>query len=194
MNYDRTRPSQNGSSRSIEIHQRRDQNHFGAVGAGLQSAGRGRRRQESGRFRQRRKRRIFCWLDSNESFLAHPQAPYSTGMVAAGFTSTVMNPETVHEAAILDEDVVRYSRIKKKGKLWHFSLWRKDERNSEIFFCVFRKRRLRADGHQFGTAESWTALRHGAQGVWKFHQALSERLLQPDSLSPIHPEFHGKFH
>ena len=38
-------------------------------------------------------------------------------MVAAGFTSTVMNPETVHEAAILDEDVVRYSRIKKKGEL-----------------------------------------------------------------------------
>jgi len=42
-------------------------------------------------------------------------AHYSTGMVAAGFTSTVMNPETYHEAAILDENVVRYQRIKKKG-------------------------------------------------------------------------------
>lgn len=42
-------------------------------------------------------------------------AHYSTGMVAAGFTSTVMSPETTHEAAILDEDVVRYARIKKKG-------------------------------------------------------------------------------
>ena len=38
-------------------------------------------------------------------------------MVAAGFTSTVMNPETFHEAAILDENVVRYQRIKKKGYL-----------------------------------------------------------------------------
>ena len=36
-------------------------------------------------------------------------------MVAAGFTSTVMAPETVHEAAILDESIVRYARIKKKG-------------------------------------------------------------------------------
>jgi len=44
-------------------------------------------------------------------------AHYSTGMVAAGFTSTVMNPETFHEAAILDENVVRYQRIKKKGYL-----------------------------------------------------------------------------
>ena len=35
--------------------------------------------------------------------------------MAAGFTSTVMAPLTVHEAAILDEDVVRYQRIKKKG-------------------------------------------------------------------------------
>lgn len=34
-------------------------------------------------------------------------AHYSTGMVAAGFTSTVMSPETVHEAAVLDEDIVR---------------------------------------------------------------------------------------
>ena len=43
-------------------------------------------------------------------------APYSTGKVAASFTSTAMNRETVHEAAIIEEDVVRYSRVKKKGK------------------------------------------------------------------------------
>lgn len=42
-------------------------------------------------------------------------AHYSTGMVAAGFTSTVMEPTTKSEAAVLDDDVVRYSRIKKKG-------------------------------------------------------------------------------
>ena len=43
-------------------------------------------------------------------------APYSTGKVAASFTSTALNRETVHEAAIIEEDVVRYSRVKKKGK------------------------------------------------------------------------------
>jgi peptidyl-prolyl cis-trans isomerase-like protein 2 len=43
------------------------------------------------------------------------QAHYSTGAVAAGFTSTVMAPETKHEPAILDESIVRYQRIKKKG-------------------------------------------------------------------------------
>ena len=45
-------------------------------------------------------------------------AHYSTGKVAASFTSTAMNRETVHEAAIIEEDVVRYSRVKKKGKLF----------------------------------------------------------------------------
>jgi len=43
------------------------------------------------------------------------QAHYSTGAVAAGFTSTAMTPETRHEAAIVDEDLVRYERVKKKG-------------------------------------------------------------------------------
>jgi hypothetical protein len=35
--------------------------------------------------------------------------------VAAGFTSTVLAPQTIHEAAIVEEDVVRYERVKKKG-------------------------------------------------------------------------------
>ena len=48
-------------------------------------------------------------------------APYSTGKVAASFTSTAMNRETVHEAAIIEEDVVRYSRVKKKGNIIHFT-------------------------------------------------------------------------
>jgi peptidyl-prolyl cis-trans isomerase-like protein 2 len=43
------------------------------------------------------------------------QAHYSTGAVAAGFTSTVLAPQTKHEAAILEEDLVRYERVKKKG-------------------------------------------------------------------------------
>ncbi|XP_043282893.1 RING-type E3 ubiquitin-protein ligase PPIL2 [Venturia canescens] len=42
-------------------------------------------------------------------------AHYSTGAVAAGFTSTVMPRETVHEAAVIAEDSVRYERVKKKG-------------------------------------------------------------------------------
>jgi peptidyl-prolyl cis-trans isomerase-like protein 2 len=43
------------------------------------------------------------------------QAHYSTGAVAAGFTSTVLAPQTKHEAAIVEEDLVRYDRVKKKG-------------------------------------------------------------------------------
>lgn len=42
-------------------------------------------------------------------------AHYSTGMVAASFTSTAMMPETVHEAAIICEDDVKYDMVKKKG-------------------------------------------------------------------------------
>ncbi|KAF5307913.1 hypothetical protein FQR65_LT06480 [Abscondita terminalis] len=42
-------------------------------------------------------------------------AHYSTGAVAASFTSTVMAVELNHEPAILHEDLVRYNRIKKKG-------------------------------------------------------------------------------
>lgn len=43
-------------------------------------------------------------------------AHYSTGAVAAGFTSTVMAPKLVHEAAIIHEDEIRYERVKKKGR------------------------------------------------------------------------------
>ncbi|XP_063228180.1 RING-type E3 ubiquitin-protein ligase PPIL2 [Bacillus rossius redtenbacheri] len=42
-------------------------------------------------------------------------AHYSTGEVAAGFTSTTLVPQTTHEAAIVEEDLVRYERVKKKG-------------------------------------------------------------------------------
>ncbi|CAG7838055.1 unnamed protein product [Allacma fusca] len=42
-------------------------------------------------------------------------AHYSTGAVAASFTSTSMPVETVHEAAIREEDSVRYERVSKKG-------------------------------------------------------------------------------
>lgn len=42
-------------------------------------------------------------------------AHYSTGAAAASLTSTVMLPTTKLEAAVLDEDAVRYPRVKKKG-------------------------------------------------------------------------------
>nr|CAH7713098.1 unnamed protein product [Callosobruchus chinensis] len=42
-------------------------------------------------------------------------AHYSTGAVAASFTSTAMVPRLEHEAAIIHEDEVRYQRVKKKG-------------------------------------------------------------------------------
>lgn len=42
-------------------------------------------------------------------------AHYSTGAVAAAFTSTSMVPVLTHEAAIIEEDVIRYERVKKKG-------------------------------------------------------------------------------
>lgn len=42
-------------------------------------------------------------------------AHYSTGAVAASFTSTAMQPVYNHEAAILDDHIVRYERVKKKG-------------------------------------------------------------------------------
>lgn len=42
-------------------------------------------------------------------------AHYSTGAVAASFTSTAIVPVYKHEAAVLDDSVVRYERVKKKG-------------------------------------------------------------------------------
>lgn len=36
-------------------------------------------------------------------------------MVAAGLTSTAMEPLTVHEPAIVDDRTLRYERVKKKG-------------------------------------------------------------------------------
>lgn len=43
-------------------------------------------------------------------------ATYSTGRVAASFTSTVMEIVTTQEPAIIDENEIRWERIKKLGK------------------------------------------------------------------------------
>ncbi|KAJ1367466.1 Peptidyl-prolyl cis-trans isomerase 4 [Parelaphostrongylus tenuis] len=42
-------------------------------------------------------------------------AHYSQGHVAAGFTSTTMTPVTKQKAAVLTDEAVRYSRVKKNG-------------------------------------------------------------------------------
>lgn len=42
-------------------------------------------------------------------------AHYSTGAVAASFTSTAMVPVFTHEPAIIEDDLVRYERVKTKG-------------------------------------------------------------------------------
>lgn len=42
-------------------------------------------------------------------------AHFSQGKVAAGFTSTVMEPVTVNKSAVLEENVVKYSRVTKNG-------------------------------------------------------------------------------
>ncbi|XP_060843545.1 RING-type E3 ubiquitin-protein ligase PPIL2 [Rhopalosiphum padi] len=42
-------------------------------------------------------------------------AHYSTGRVAASFTSTAMVPVLEHESAIIEENEIRFERIKKKG-------------------------------------------------------------------------------
>ncbi|KRY79549.1 Peptidyl-prolyl cis-trans isomerase 4, partial [Trichinella pseudospiralis] len=42
-------------------------------------------------------------------------AHYSTGMVAAGFTSTIMEPITEQQPAVLDEDILKYRRVKSMG-------------------------------------------------------------------------------
>ncbi|XP_014775998.1 RING-type E3 ubiquitin-protein ligase PPIL2 [Octopus bimaculoides] len=42
-------------------------------------------------------------------------AHYSTGAVAAAFTSTTLDPNTQHTPAIIDEEVLVYERVKKKG-------------------------------------------------------------------------------
>lgn len=42
-------------------------------------------------------------------------AHYSTGAVAASFTSTSMVPVCKLEAAVIEEDIIKYERVKKKG-------------------------------------------------------------------------------
>lgn len=55
-------------------------------------------------------------IESKEKADKFNAAHYSTGAVAASFTSTAMVPKLTHEPAIIHEDEVRYERVKKKGQ------------------------------------------------------------------------------
>lgn len=53
--------------------------------------------------------------EKTESLTERNAAHYSTGAVASSFTSTAQVPVTQQEAAIVDQDIVRYREVKKKG-------------------------------------------------------------------------------
>lgn len=53
--------------------------------------------------------------EKGESLTERNAAHYSTGTVASSFTSTAQVPVTQQEAAIIDQDTVRYREVKKKG-------------------------------------------------------------------------------
>lgn len=54
-------------------------------------------------------------VDADETADELNAAHYSQGRVAAGFTSTAMDPVTHQKAAVLDAETVRYARVKKNG-------------------------------------------------------------------------------
>ena len=55
--------------------------------------------------------------EDQESTLSDTAAHYSTGVMAGSFTSTSFMPQTKQQAAMIDKDVVRYSKIKTKAYL-----------------------------------------------------------------------------
>lgn len=62
-------------------------------------------------------------------------ANYSTGRVAASFTSTVMEIVTTQEPAIIDENEIRWGRVKKLGKKGYVCLVTNYGRLNIELFC-----------------------------------------------------------
>lgn len=93
-------------------------------------------------------------------------AHYSTGKVSASFTSTSVDVETKHEAAVLEDDVVRYQRVKKKG---YVSLKTNlGVLNLEIYCDILPK-----------TSENF--IRHCDRGYYngtKFHRSIRHFMIQ----------------
>lgn len=93
-------------------------------------------------------------------------AHYSTGKVGASFTSTAIAPSYISEAAIVQEDLIRYERVKKKGyvrlQTSHGPL------NLELFCDSITK-----------TCESF--MKHCANGYYdgvKFHRSIRNFMVQ----------------
>lgn len=73
----------------------------------------------SGEFVEKSQTSIYAQKQAkpNSQQLDHTNmATYSTGRLAASFTSTSMDPVTVMEAAVRDENEIRYARIKNEKK------------------------------------------------------------------------------
>ncbi|XP_026463336.1 RING-type E3 ubiquitin-protein ligase PPIL2 [Ctenocephalides felis] len=93
-------------------------------------------------------------------------AHYTTGKVAASFTSTAMVPKTKYEAAIVHEDLVRYERVKKKGYVRLVTSM--GALNIELFCDVVPK-----------TCENF--LKHCQNGYYngtKFHRSIKNFMVQ----------------
>ncbi|KAI9496710.1 hypothetical protein BDB00DRAFT_891330 [Zychaea mexicana] len=54
-------------------------------------------------------------FEQKKASQAYNAAHFSTGRVAASFTSSAMTPVTLNEKALIDEDIFMYKRIKTKG-------------------------------------------------------------------------------
>ncbi|KAI4460673.1 peptidyl-prolyl cis-trans isomerase-related [Holotrichia oblita] len=93
-------------------------------------------------------------------------AHYSTGTVAASFTSTVMETQLIHEPAIIHEDLVRYERVKKKGYVRLITNF--GPLNLELYCDVVPK-----------TCENF--IKHAANGYYngtKFHRSIRNFMIQ----------------
>ncbi|CRL08615.1 CLUMA_CG021222, isoform A [Clunio marinus] len=93
-------------------------------------------------------------------------AHYSTGKVAASFTSTAIAPSVKTEADIVEEDLVRYERVKKKGYIRLNTNF--GSLNLELFCDQVPK-----------TCENF--LKHCADGYYngtKFHRSIRNFMIQ----------------
>ncbi|GAB1869842.1 RING-type E3 ubiquitin transferase [Camponotus japonicus] len=93
-------------------------------------------------------------------------AHYSTGAVAAGFTSTIMPAETTHQAAVISEDLVRYEKVKKKGYVRFFTNF--GALNLELYCDLVPK-----------TCENF--MKHCQNGYYdgtKFHRSIRNFMIQ----------------
>jgi peptidyl-prolyl cis-trans isomerase-like 2 len=93
-------------------------------------------------------------------------AHYSTGAVSSSFTSTSTSRSNLNEAAIVDDDTIRYERVKKKGYVRMVT--NLGALNLELYCDVVPK-----------TCENF--IRHCASGYYagnKFHRSIRNFMIQ----------------